>query len=386
MPAKIADLVRDKASPICIKSDSSITEALSLMIEHDYSQLPVVDDTLRPIGLITSDSILRALHHFKVTTDKLFVQDAMIKKPTEYNTEDDLFDLLDDLNQDDVVHVIDSEGKLIGIVTAYDATSYLRQRSQDIMYVRDIEEMIKSYIQQTFLDSTGRFDEEKQQKAISEITPSNDQLRSKFFQAVRRYLEQNGEQHQVNQQLLQEIFDKVLANKPKPKTFDKLTLHDYIELFTHKNRWPSLEKVFSLDREAVRHLLFQVKATRNNLAHFRDNISVQQRQELIFAKEWLARYEHAIRKAFSSDPAPVTDPDHISLEGLPNNNIQTTKSTFPKSTGDLPSVVTGRYVNLSKYLQQQAANTTVLELTFNDIDELLGEYKLPQSARQYRTC
>lgn len=119
MPAQVADLIRDKAPPVTTQRETSIAQVLSLMIKHDYSQLPVIDETNKPLGLVTSDSILRALHHFGVSTDKLLVRDAMIKKPPEYYAEDDLFDLLDDLEQGDAVHIVDVKGVLIGIVTTY---------------------------------------------------------------------------------------------------------------------------------------------------------------------------------------------------------------------------------------------------------------------------
>ena len=43
-----------------VAESTSVQEALSLMIEHDFSQLPVVDEDFKLKGLITSDSILKA--------------------------------------------------------------------------------------------------------------------------------------------------------------------------------------------------------------------------------------------------------------------------------------------------------------------------------------
>jgi CBS domain-containing protein len=406
MPAQVADLIRDKALPIRTRREESIAQVLSLMIEHDYSQLPVVDEANKPVGLVTSDSILRALHHFGVTTDKLFVRDAMVKKPSEYYAEDDIFDLLDDLEQGDAVHIVDIKGILIGIVTTYDTTAYLRQRSQDIMYVRDVEEMVKSYTNQAFLDTTGNIDIQKQKDAITEITPSNNHLRGKFSQAVKKYLGQCGHQDQLNNTVLKDAFDTHLFERQTPKAFDRLTLNEYIELLTHQSRWSTYSEVFSLDRDAVRRLLMAVRQTRNDLAHFRDDISAQQRQELIFAKEWLARYESAIVKAFAPS-TPTLTTDVVVMADPPLNNpseagattnssstsnnepsVESTSDEFEDEIAPIDEIldnIEGRYAPLTQHLQRQRRNIERITLSFKEIDELLGEYGLPDSARRYRT-
>ena len=81
MPYPVQHLLGEHPKPVYVLPGDPIQKALSLMIEHDYSQLPVVDnyDERKPIGLITSDSIVRVLNHFGVPIDKLRVSDAIAK-------------------------------------------------------------------------------------------------------------------------------------------------------------------------------------------------------------------------------------------------------------------------------------------------------------------
>ena len=93
------------------------------MTEHDFSQLPVVDENKKPLGIVTSDSILHALSNFGVSLAELRVSHTIMKVDT-YSPDEDLFDLLDDLKNTYAVLIVNAEGTLIGIVTSYDTTDY----------------------------------------------------------------------------------------------------------------------------------------------------------------------------------------------------------------------------------------------------------------------
>lgn len=434
MPTTITDLLRGKPDPVTATPGTNLKDALADMINHNYSQLPVVDDLGRPLGLITSDSIVRALHNFGVKTDDLSVKDAMLKKPATYYPNDDVFDLLDDLETDEVILIIDPQDKLIGIITTYDTTTYLRQRSEDIMVVREIEAMIKEYIKASFKDATGNIDDQQINKSVEDITPSNAADKNKFRSAVQHYLSQHDQaQAQINHAALDAAFTKHFYHKPVAKPFEKLTLGEYVNLLLHDNRWKTYSPVFGLDRGAVRRLLDRVRDTRNALAHFRDElITEKEREELRFAKEWLARHEKAINQAFGltngvggtrnpssvsgneqpvlvagEDAVPITVPSNTSVPAkaapesglLPVNELATPEAPAALPTADLAALgeevapepidetsttATGRYAPFVRRLIAQPARVDKLSLTFDEIDAFLGEHQLPDSARKYR--
>jgi len=96
MASIVQNLMPESQSLVIASEEMAIRDALELMIEHDFSQLPVVDDDFKLKGLITSDSILRAVSYFKSTLDKIKVSHATVKMKT-CRVDDDLSDLLDGL-------------------------------------------------------------------------------------------------------------------------------------------------------------------------------------------------------------------------------------------------------------------------------------------------
>src|SRR5688572_24983249 len=105
MPYQVQQIIEGKGMPMCVSKDDAVTVALALMVEHDFSQLPVikkVDDFDVPEGMITHEGILRGIRNFKAKIDDLRVRDVMINAPT-YSLEDDLFDILDRLKETNAV-------------------------------------------------------------------------------------------------------------------------------------------------------------------------------------------------------------------------------------------------------------------------------------------
>jgi predicted transcriptional regulator len=47
MPFTVADLIEDRPEPVTVRQSDSTQTALELMIEGDYSQLPVIDEDKR---------------------------------------------------------------------------------------------------------------------------------------------------------------------------------------------------------------------------------------------------------------------------------------------------------------------------------------------------
>jgi CBS domain-containing protein len=77
MAYQIYQIVEGKGPPVSVTKNDSVSTALSLMIEHDYSQLPVVsrEDKAKDMvvetaeGMITNESVLRGIRNFKTNID-----------------------------------------------------------------------------------------------------------------------------------------------------------------------------------------------------------------------------------------------------------------------------------------------------------------------------
>lgn len=132
MPFIVQDLINDKPNLVTAHLKEPVRHALARMIEHDFSQLPIVDERNRPVGIITTESILRALNNFGVGLEKLRVEHARTRAET-FRSDADLFELLDRLQSTYAVLIVDGEGQLTGIMTNYDTADYFRRRAEDMM-------------------------------------------------------------------------------------------------------------------------------------------------------------------------------------------------------------------------------------------------------------
>jgi CBS domain-containing protein len=264
MPFTVQQLIEGRQEPVTVSPQDTVQKALELMLKHDFSQLPVVDDMKKPFGIVTGDSILRALKNFGVSLADLQVSHA-IMKVDKYSLDQDLFDLLDDLKNTYAVLIVNAEGALIGIVTSYDTTEYFRRRSEDMMFVEDIENTLKDFIRAAFTINDDA-DQQTLTPVIAEMTDSDN--RKKFQGALNHYLHRLGKGNSVfDQSIAEEVFTKHFASKETTKSLDDLTLFDEIQLLLHKSKWASFNSIFQLKPEAVRNLLNGVRETRNNLAH-----------------------------------------------------------------------------------------------------------------------
>jgi len=390
MPYPVQNLIEGRGEPISVRPSDPVQKALALMTEHDFSQLPVIDEAKRPLGIVTYESVLRALNNFGVRVEDLRVSNAIVKAQM-YRPEEDLFELLDRLKETNAVPIVDGEGKLIGIVTSYDSMEYFRRRAEDMMLVEDIEGMVKDLVLVAFTGEMGEIDQEKFAAAIERITSSKHELRGRYKQALRRYLElQDQKKPTVNRQWLEESFSH-LAPKEEPKTFDDLTLYEYTELLLYKDRWDLYCLIFDLEPEAIRRLLDRVRETRNALAHFRGEISPAQRKQLQFCAEWLARHpadqltEHLVGIPVSW-PVPQVE---TSRQQLSVRETGPAYAASPKSKIDIAPTEEelnprdSRYAPLAIWLQSQPSSRDRVQFTFQDVEEII-DGELPASARRHR--
>ncbi|WP_441292692.1 DUF4268 domain-containing protein [Sorangium sp. KYC3313] len=394
MPAVVSDLLQGKAKPVTVTQDEPIGSALAQMIRYDYSQLPVVGGDDRCVAILTADAIARTLNNFGVAPDALRVFDAMDERVVTCRDDDDLLDVLDDLHRNPAVLVLAPHEALIGIITSHDTTEYFRRRAQDIMLVQDIEETVKDYVLLPFKNGGDEVNQDALRSAIDSITPSNlKELRGPFNKAIGRYLElRDGADAKVDSSAASTAFQEHLYRKEAVKPFDKLSLNEYIELFVSMDRWPSYEPVLRIKREALRRLLWAVRDTRNDLAHFRIDISEQQRDELRFCRDWLVRHQEAVTEAFAASSAPQSTAAGPG-EASPPPGPPPPGAGAAGATGQPPPVPPveetdqpdgSRYGRLNAWMRTWPASQDRVSVSFAEIENVLGG-KLPASAREHRS-
>ncbi|MBD2261135.1 DUF4268 domain-containing protein [Pseudanabaena sp. FACHB-2040] len=413
MPVVVQHLIPDNQNLVTVTEDVSAQAALDLMFEHDFSQLPVVDQHNKLQGMVTSDSILRAVSNLNATPDNLTVSHALVKvKP--YRSDEDLSELLKGLRDINAIPIIDKQGYLTGLLTSFDTTEYFRYRAEDIMLAEDVETTIRDLIEIAHKNGNGEIDVDELGKSVQAILPSSNGVEKKFKKALLHYLAKVlGQKPDFDEKLFGEVCNKHLHQPTSTKSFEELTLVDYISLF--KNLWPKYSADFKgLSWEAMDALLNAVRQTRNAIAHFRE-ITPQQRKQLKYCSDLLNHHRPSIEETepeslpnsigqtvinnLLSDLNPDTIQKYWGL--ISKVSHQTIENAF-KATGSQVNEQIGfsnqidfnpedeeisstesRYAPLAVWLQSQDQDTSKVSLTFQDIEQIIQD-ELPPSARQHR--
>jgi CBS domain-containing protein len=372
---------QSKDTLITVTEEMLVQEALERMIEHDFSQLPVVDKDFKLKGLITSDSILRTASYFKTTFDKIAVSHAAFNAKT-CRPDDDLSDLLNGLKDASAIPIVDKGGILLAIVTNYDTAEYYRQRAEDIMLAEDVETTLRDYIEFIHKDDKGNLDQAALQKEVEKITSSGKELKKNFKQAICSYLGRSKQTSiSPDQQLIDAVFTQHLY-QPAEKTFESLTLGEYIDIF--KNLWDKYQPAFSpLELKAADNLLHEVRQTRNAIAHFRE-VTANQRKQLRYCSSFLERHRPSFESESKLDDI-ATIVDERDLNDPVENSIEHPPGDVGKDFAPIEEELSpneSRYAGLASWLQTKTAEDKV-PLTFEQVEQIIKD-KLPPSARNHR--
>ena len=348
MAYQVQQLIEGKGQPLCVTKDELVTNALSQMIEHDFSQLPVIRKEGKskidfPIGMITYEGILRGIRNFNAHINDLRVRDVMVSAPI-FSEEDDLFDILDRLKETNAVLITDIHAPdLIGIVTSYDTAEYFRNRTEDLMRVEDIELMAKEFIKAAYMDEDDVLNETELDIAIQRVT----KYRSK------------------------ENVDSI------PFSFDELTMGEYISLLLMSNTWSIFEPLFGVPPDSLRELLNGIREIRNSLAHFRGDLSADQRDKLKFGVDWLSGRQEEYQK--------LKEKEEIDRLVSQSKQLDTgqTETVPPLEVAEVIQPSDSRYASLADWLQSQLGEIDRVKFSFEEVEEIIGG-KLPKSAYTHR--
>jgi CBS domain-containing protein len=317
----VKQLLIEKEPPLCITKEAKVRDALSLMVQNDYSQLPIVDEKGNLVGIITEQIIISMYFYTSgiVSLMDLTIDHCQIK-PVTISADSDIFEALDLLRDNYAIVVIES-GKPHGILTAYDTTLFFRDLSEGLILIEDIEVTLRRYIEHIF------------------------QTEHALDAALMRAFKGN----------------KQDPTRPA-RSYYELSYNEHIQLIITEENWGSFVTYLG-PKDLFIQLMTQVGQTRNQLAHFRGRLEPVQRNALIRARDWLAA-----RPKF---PSP---------EGESIQKIELQKTTLPTL---IPGA--GKYEPLENWLKQQKeAGENHLQVNIQDIESIL-QSELPVSARSHRS-
>ncbi|UOQ99872.1 DUF3606 domain-containing protein [Hymenobacter sp. 5317J-9] len=334
MPILAGQLIQEQKL-VSVTSDESLTHALTLMIESDFSQLPVIDGDNKPLGVVTCASIAKSLLHLGAKVEDLRVNHALVKLPT-YPEDEDLLYLLDTILKASAVFVVNANGRLSGIITEYDTTQYFRQRAEDLVLINDIEDALKRHLQIVYDAQEG--ESPTLRDAIDNLSNSLDGIRKKSHASLKALCK--AQKTTISQEELDAIVDKHFPIRGEARTFADLSLAEFIQL-AQKN-WTKLEPVFNISQPAWSKMMEDIRLVRNKLFHFKGDTTPVERNSLQFCANWYANHPPLLLKNPESTSSAVES-------GQPNAQQEQPVSSGAKQAAEELPQAKHSALSMSKY-------------------------------------
>jgi len=117
-----------------VKRATPIYRALELLVEHNISGAPVVEDDMTLVGVLSEKDVLKLFYEFKDAESKT-VDDYMTQPAVFFDEKESLLDICDCLSDNYFRRVpVTSKGKLVGVVSRRDIIKeILKTRSESVV-------------------------------------------------------------------------------------------------------------------------------------------------------------------------------------------------------------------------------------------------------------
>ena len=122
---KAKDIMTEEV--ISVKKDTLIFEAVELLAKNSITGIPVVEDDMTLVGILTEKDVLGLFYALKDAENKT-VNDFMTQPAVHFNENESLLDVCDCLINNPFRRVpVTSKNKVIGIISRQDFVEYILQ-------------------------------------------------------------------------------------------------------------------------------------------------------------------------------------------------------------------------------------------------------------------
>ncbi len=236
---------------VTVTTADNVRTAVGLMIRHDFSQLPVINEQSGKVeGVISTDSIVRALYHLSdpelqggaaIDIMELSVSQCIEEAPIHPGDSDML--ALGKTLADVPYVLVGKDGALADILTHSDIVYLFRELAAHFLAIGTIEQRLR--------------------ELIASVLDTPEKLTAAIDNAFS-YRKEN-----------------------QPRALADMSLDDYRLLIMNKHNWPKFAPLFS-DRQATQNRLLKLRDLRNDLFHFRLHIlNPEQRDFIQNTVHWL---------------------------------------------------------------------------------------------------
>lgn len=212
--SRIGQLESANSPPVSIAPDAKLSEAITLMMIHDFSQLPVMQGDRDVKGVITWETIGKKQFQ---SNHCQFVRDCMEITVPEVTADSSIFAAIDLIVKHDYTLVRQMDRKISGIVTTSDLSLQFRQLAEPFLLVGEIENQIRRLMD-------GKY--------------TVDQLKSALDPEDNR---------EIN-------------------SISDLTFGEYLRILENPERWEAL--LIPIDRKIFVKHLDEIRQLRNDVMHF----------------------------------------------------------------------------------------------------------------------
>ena len=241
---RISILPSANREPVTINKDARLKDAITVMMMHNYSQLPIMSGVRSVTGLITWESIGSALANGVLSED---VKDYAVPDFEIIPYDKPLLEAIKLILDKEVVLVQKRDKTFSGIVTLADVSTQFLVLTEPFLLLEQIESLVRLLLDSKFLIED-----------------------------------------------LQE-FSKQGYSSSDIESIDDLTFGQYIRLIERQENWSKLE--LSIERSTFIKQLNSVREIRNDIMHFDpEGITEEQKQTLVNMSRFLLeikRYHRA---------------------------------------------------------------------------------------------
>ena len=105
---------------VCIKKNVPVVDAIRLMLKNNITGIPVVEDDMTLVGILSEQDVLRLFHTYDDEKDRM-VNDFMTQPAIHFEEEEPLLDVCYCLRDNAIRRVpITSNGKVVGVISRSD--------------------------------------------------------------------------------------------------------------------------------------------------------------------------------------------------------------------------------------------------------------------------
>lgn len=233
---------------------------MEVMHREGFSQLPVVSGKF-VIGVFSYESFARFGKGFADKKQNPYVSpvDELLDEPVYIASFDELDKLLELLASNDSA-LVGNPNMLQGVLTAADVMAYLYQISNAFFVLEEIELALRHLIA---------------------LAMDTQELAVKIPQALR----EAGWRHETD----------------PPSRLDDLTIGQLVDVVGYGPNWPDLRAVLGPNRQMVTARLKPIPKIRNDVFHFRRELSIREHETLVQCRKWLHKRSRVIEGRQSED-------------------------------------------------------------------------------------